>query len=65
MAATTAGTKTVTTTLAPHLSASTLTTIMATPVENLTVAQLKQLHDALKRVTDGKNLIRTIGSLIA
>jgi hypothetical protein len=39
MAATTSGTKTVTNTLAPHLPAALLTTLLATPLENLTVAQ--------------------------
>jgi hypothetical protein len=64
MAATTAGTKTVTHTLAPHLTAATLTTLLATPIESLTVAQLKQLRDALRRVEDGDNPARTIGSLL-
>ena len=37
MAATTAGTKTVTHTLAPHLTAATLTTLLATPIESCEV----------------------------
>ena len=64
MAATTSGTKTVTLTLAPHLAAAMLTTLLATPLENLTILQLNQIHDALKRIPDGKNLARTIGSLL-
>ena len=64
MAATTSGTKTVTLTLAPHLAAAMLTTLLATPLENLTIFQLNQIHDALKRIPDGKNLARTIGSLL-
>ena len=64
MAATTSGTKTVTHALAPHLSAALLTTLMATPLESLTVWQLCQIHDALKRVADGQNMARTIGSLL-
>jgi hypothetical protein len=64
MAATTSGTKTVTHALAPHLSAALLTTLMATPLEDFTIAQLNELSDALKRVADGENPIRTIGSLI-
>jgi hypothetical protein len=64
MAATTSGTKTVTHALAPHLSAALLTTLMATPLENFTIAQLNELSDALKRVADGENPLRTIGSLI-
>ncbi len=48
MAATTSGTKTVTHSIAPHLPASMLTTLLATPLEALTIGQLNQLHDALK-----------------
>ena len=64
MAATTAGTKTVINALAPHLSAAVLTTILATPIELLTVAQFKLIRDALKRVQDGGNPARVIGSLL-
>ncbi|HVO98778.1 MAG TPA: hypothetical protein VMT15_11960 [Bryobacteraceae bacterium] len=64
MAATTAGTKTVTHSLAPHLSASALTTLLATPIENLTVAQVEQLVDALRRVQGGGSPAATIGSLL-
>jgi hypothetical protein len=65
MAATTSGTKTVTHTLAPHLTAAILTTLLATPLENLTVAQFKELRDALRRIDDGDNPSRTIGSLLS
>jgi hypothetical protein len=64
MAATTAGTKTVTHALAPHLSAATLTTLLATPLENLTIGQLDQICDALTRLPDGETPARTIGSLL-
>jgi hypothetical protein len=64
MAATTAGTKTVTHTLAPHLTASLLTTLLATPIETLTVGQFEELQDALKRIPDGENPVRTLGSLL-
>ncbi len=64
MAATTSGTKTVANSLAPHLPAALLTTLLATPLENLTIWQLNQIHDALKRIPDGKNLVCTIGSLL-
>ena len=65
MAASTSGTKTVTHTLAPHLTAAILTTLLATPIESLTVLQLKELRDALHRVDDGDNPARTIGSLLS
>ncbi len=64
MAATTSGTKTVTHTLAPHLTAALLTTLLATPIETLTIGQLNELCDALKRVADGQDPVRTIGSLL-
>jgi hypothetical protein len=65
MAATTSGTKTVTHTIAPHLTATILTTLLATPIESLTVGQLNALVDALRRVADGENPARTIGSLLS
>jgi hypothetical protein len=65
MAATTSGTKTVTHNIAPHLTASLLTTMLATPIESLTVAQLKQLRDAIKRTMGGDDPTRTIGSLLS
>ena len=65
MAATTAGTKTVTKTLAPHLTATTLTTLLATPIENLTVAQVQQLIDALRRVQGGRTPGNLVGSLLS
>ena len=64
MAATTAGTKTVTHAVAPHLTASTLTTLLATPIESLTVAQFEALADALRRLSGGDETSRTIGSLL-
>jgi hypothetical protein len=64
MAATTSGTKTLTRTLAPHLTAAALTTLLATPIENLTVGQVHQLVDALKRTATGDDVTRTVGSLL-
>jgi hypothetical protein len=65
MSATTSGTKTVTHSIAPHLSATLLTTLLATPIETLTVGQFQQILDALKRVQDGDNPAHTIGSLLS
>jgi len=64
MAATTSGTKTVTHTLAPHLTAATLTTLLATPIESLTVGQLGELCDALRRIPSGEAPAVSIGSLL-
>lgn len=64
MAVTLTGTKSVTVSVAPHLTASVLTTLLATPVENLTVAQLDQLRDAVNRVAKGATPSSTVGSLL-
>jgi hypothetical protein len=64
MAAVVTGSKTITLNAYPGLTASTLTTIMATPVEQLTVAQLGQLKDAISRIPGGGNPSATIGSLL-
>jgi hypothetical protein len=64
MAATVSGSKTVTQPVAPHLPASALTALLATPIENLTVAQLNQLVDALYRVQGGHDPSKTIGTLL-
>jgi hypothetical protein len=64
MAATVTGSKTCTQGLAPHLSAARLTSILATPIENLTVAQFKDLRDALHRIAGGEENTNTIGALL-
>jgi hypothetical protein len=64
MSVTLTGTKTLTVSVAPHLTAPILTTLLATPVENLTVAQLDQLRDAVNRVAQGATPASTIGSLL-
>ena len=65
MAASVSGAKTVTVSVAPHLSASALTTLLAIAVENMTVAQFYQVADALNRVSAGHEPTKTIGSLLA
>lgn len=64
MAAATSGTKTVTHALAPHLSASILTALLATPIEALTIGQLNEITDALSRIGGGDDPTRTVGSLL-
>jgi hypothetical protein len=58
------GTKTVTKAIAPHLTAAELTALLATAPENLTVAQLEQLHDAVKRAPGGSKPAATLGSIL-
>ena len=64
MAATVSGSKTCTQALAPHLSAANLTTLLATPVENLTVAQLRDLTDALECISGGEACTGVVGTLL-
>lgn len=64
MAATVSGSKTVNNSPAPHLSASTLTTLMGTAPENFTVAQWHQIEDAIERLSGGQTPGATIGSLL-
>jgi hypothetical protein len=64
MAAVVTGSKTVSLDSHPTLTASTLTTILATAPEDLTVAQLGQLQDALKRVPFGGTPSKTVGELL-
>lgn len=65
MAASVSGAKTVNNSVAPHLSASALTTLLAIAVENLTVQQFYQIEDALNRVKAGHTEGSTIGSLLS
>ena len=58
------GTQTVLHDVAPHLTAAHLTALLATPVEQLTVAQLVQLIDATSRVEGGSDPAALIGALL-
>lgn len=64
MAATTAGTKTVTKDLGPGYTASQLTAILATPIETLTIAQFRFLEEALRKVAKGHDPSMVIGTLL-
>jgi hypothetical protein len=64
MPATVTGSKTLTQDASPNLNAALLSTILATAPENLTVAQLAQLHSALATVS-GDNPAATVGSLLS
>ena len=64
MAATTAGTKTVTKDQSPAHTAAVLTTILATPIELLTVAQLRALKHTLESVPGGNSPEKVIGDLL-
>lgn len=65
MPASVSGSKTCTVSPAPHLSAATLTALLAIAPENMTVAQFIQLSDALSRVSGGFAPTATLGSILA
>ena len=64
MAAQVTGSKTVTRDVSPNATAAVLTATLATAVENLTVAQLQMLEDAVRKVPGGHAPGITIGSLL-
>lgn len=65
MAASLSGTKTCSITIAPHLTGTVLTALMAVAPEDQTVAQHNQITDALDRVTSGHDPTKTISQLLA
>jgi hypothetical protein len=58
------GTKTVTKDVAPHLTHTQLTALLATAIESLTVKQLNELLDAVSRVPTGGDPNAVIGDLL-
>lgn len=60
----TSGTKTCQVSLSPSLTASTLTTLLSIPPQSMTITQLGQIVDALKRVPGGGTPGTLIGSLL-
>jgi hypothetical protein len=64
MAAVVTGSKTVTQNQSPFLTATLLTSLLATAPENMTIAQLNQLKEATMRVAGGGNPAATIASLL-
>ena len=64
MAAIVTGSKTVSTSVSPSLTGAALTALMAIAVENMTVGQLRQLQDAVKRVPGGAAIGATMGSIL-
>ena len=64
MAAVVSGSKTVTRDYSPALTGAALTTLLATAIENLTIAQLKQITDALARIPGGSAESTLVGTLL-
>lgn len=62
MAATVTGSKTITQDVAPHLTAATVTALLATAIENLTIAQVDQLLDVLNRIPKGDEPDSVVGN---
>lgn len=65
MAATTAGTKTLTIDQSPAQTAAKLTAILAKPIELCTVGEIRQLQSALSRVQGGGCETTVIGTLLS
>ncbi len=64
MAAQVTGSKTVTREVSPAATAAVLTAILATPIEDLTVAQIQLLAEVLRKVSGGDSPTKTVGSLL-
>ena len=64
MAAAVTGSKTVTHDATAHLQAALLTTLLAIPIESLTIAQFTMLKEALESVTAGHDPSKTIGAVL-
>ncbi len=64
MAVSLTGSKTVNTNVSPTLTAATLTTLLAIPLELMTVGQFKQIADAIRRVPLGNDPATVIGSIL-
>jgi hypothetical protein len=58
------GSKTVTRDVSPTATAAVLTAVLATAIENLTIAQLQLLEDAVRKIPGGHAPGSTIGSLL-
>jgi hypothetical protein len=63
MPASVSGSKTCNNSPMPSLSAASLTTLMSTPLESLTVAELLSLADGLRRIGKGVAPTSTLGSI--
>jgi hypothetical protein len=61
---TTANTKTVTTNVSPAMNATLLTTLLAKPIELLSIAELKIIVDSTKRSAAGSNPASLIGACL-
>jgi hypothetical protein len=64
MAAQVTGSKTVTQNVSPAATAAVLTAMLATPIEDLTIAQLRLLEDAVRKIPGGNAPGNTIGGLL-
>jgi len=58
------GSKTVTRDVSPNATAAVLTALLATPVENLTVTQLRLLENVICKIPGGHAPGITIGTLL-
>lgn len=64
MAVSVSGTMTLSTNVSPIHDATTLTTLLGKAPEELTIAQFDYLRTALKRIQEGENPNKLIGTLL-
>jgi hypothetical protein len=64
MAAIVTGSKTPRTDITPHFTAEYMATLFAIAPENLTVAQLKDLQEALRFLPGGSDPAKVVGALV-
>ncbi len=63
MSASVSGSKTCSNSVTPFLTGTELTTLMGTPIESLTVAQLLSLAEGLRHVAKGLEPTTLVGSI--
>jgi hypothetical protein len=64
LAAQVTGSKTVTKDVSPNATAKVLTTLLATPIEDLTIKQFQMLSDVLRKLPGGDAPGNILGSLL-
>jgi hypothetical protein len=65
MAASVSGSKIPANNITPHFTAAYMATLFAIAPENMTVAQVKDLHNALQFLAGGNDPTKVVGALVA
>jgi hypothetical protein len=64
MAAIVTGSKTPLNNITPHYTGAYMATLFATAPENMTTAQVKDLHNALQFLAGGNDPAKVVGNLV-